>query len=209
MLRMSTCVALLLWTFITGFSAAAGKPEADSKKVPAWLAEWEYPKAGKTDWKTTGDKLSNAVIITTDDLEKVYRHYEKKTCLVDKKLKSADGKAEGRLSSAVSIRLPGGYAVMEASVDKEMARKLGINPDFTRILFGARDDSLQGTKKEGKTVERPVVVRTLFQDTNEYNVHIVISRAKTEDETHVIITYIRKETKAGAAPGAAAARPRD
>jgi hypothetical protein len=192
MLRLSTSVALLFWTFTAGFSAAADKPEADPKKVPAWLAEWEYPKAGKADWKTAGDKLSNAVIITTDDLEKVFQHYEKKTCVIDKKLKSADGKTEANLSSAASIILPGGYAVMKVSVDEEMARKLGINPSFTRILYGARDDSLQGTKKEGKTLERPVVVRTLFQDTNEYNVHIVVSRAKAEDETHVIITYVRK-----------------
>lgn len=191
---MSGLRALLVLSLaLTGVSAtvAEEKKEEKPKVDHSWLAEWEYP-GNKADWKSVDGKLFNMVLTTTDDVEKVFKHYQSKTCLIDREVKSPDGKSSSKMLLAAEITLPGGYAVLLASVDQEWAVKLGLKPDFARIFCGARDDSLLPTEKGEKPKERPVVVRVAFQDTEEFNVHVVVSRAKDEKHTHIIVTYLRK-----------------
>jgi hypothetical protein len=42
--------------------------------------------------------------------------------------------------------------------------------------------------------------RTLFQDTGDYNLHVVVSRGQDEKHTHVLVTYLRKPGVRGATP---------
>ncbi len=188
----------LMWLLVVVLTMSFGnsvfaddKKALEPKESPKWLTEWEYPGA-KPEWKATGQKLFNTVMVTTDDVETVFKFYNRKICFVDKEVKSADGKTSAKISAAVEITLPGGHAVLEVGISEEIARKLGIKPESARIFFGARDDSLQPAAKDEKPKERATVVRTLFQDTSEYNIHVVMSHGKDEKHTHIIITYLRK-----------------
>jgi hypothetical protein len=193
--------SFLVIVFIVSFgvSAFAEEKKASKAKSPEWLTEWAYPDT-KPDWKGVGQKLFNTVMVTTDDVEKVFRFYERKLCVVDKKVKSADGKSSASMGAAAGITLPGGHAVVHASINEEIARKLGIKPDFAHIFFGARDDSLLPANKGEKPKLRATVVRTLFQDTGDFNIHVVVSRGKDEKHTHVIVTYLRKPGLSGETP---------
>ncbi len=181
-------LSLVMATPITSSGDAKSDPQ---KENPKWLVEWEYPDA-KVEWKKSGNGLFNAVMITTDDFRKVYEHYEGKTCVVNREVTSPDGKTKFRIAGGLGAGGPGGYAVGTASINKELAMKAGIKPEFGRVHFGARDDSLADPSKKEKPNDRSVGLRVTFQDTDEYNVHVVTSRAKDEQHTHIIVTYVRK-----------------
>src|SRR4051812_3822866 len=79
--RLSSFLAIVL-TVSFGASAFAQEKKAPRpKKSPEWLTEWEYPGA-KPDWAAADQKLFNTVMVTTDDVEKVYTFYNRKICFV-------------------------------------------------------------------------------------------------------------------------------
>jgi hypothetical protein len=172
------------------------RARAAGDKTSAWLAEWECPNATRPEWRSSGTKgkAFNAVMVTTDDFEQVRLHYAKKTLLW-----KVDFNVPGimRFRSKVDAWIDG---VAQVGLNEDVAKLLGIDPAAMRTMratLGGRWDNVEPARPGKEAKRRPVSVVALFRDTSEYTVHVVVSRARDEKHTHIIVTYLRKRAEGG------------
>lgn len=87
-----------------------------------------------------------------------------------------------------------------AYYEKQMGGKLGSDSDETAGLNSAKlvkgfisnDDSKQGIVDDGKSPPRYVRLVTLTKVDKEHVTTLVLSRAKTDKQTHLVFTWVKR-----------------
>lgn len=177
----------------------------ERKKPGPWLAPWIYDeKQRELPFNATAPniKIFQRSMTTTDDVDKVCAYYQ--TVLDKNRLVYTIGNkllnihADAKTCGTTFGKGAGGTAEQTLDLAKTMMvakklyvglKELKVDPDL-HLYTTAKDDSF--TVEDKKEVARPVVVRVATQDTKDYTVTIVVTRAKGEKQTHIFATFVVK-----------------
>lgn len=100
----------------------------------------------------------------------------------------------------VILLTPDSFDKVLAYYEKQFGGKLGSDSDQTAGLTSAKlvkgfisnDDSKQGTVDNGKSPPRDVRLITLTKVDEEHVVTLVLSRAKSDPKTHIMLTWVKR-----------------
>jgi hypothetical protein len=100
----------------------------------------------------------------------------------------------------VILLTPDPFDKVLAYYEKQMGGKLGSDSDETAGLTSAKlvkgfisnDDSKQGIVDDGKSPARDVRLVTLTKVDKEHVTTLVLSRAKTDKQTHIMFTWVKR-----------------
>jgi uncharacterized protein (TIGR03067 family) len=165
-----------------------------------WLADWIYDPADRKlpiNATVPDLKIFQRRMTTKDDVDKVCEFYQ---AALDKNgLKYSYGDKDGHFEvdmngCNVFFGAAGGTSVQTVNMANVLAmakllkkdvKELNIDPDMHLYTTTGADSTLPG-----KDEPRSVVVRIATQDTKDYTVTIVVTRAKDEDHTHILATFV-------------------
>ena len=100
----------------------------------------------------------------------------------------------------VILLTPDPFDKVLAYYEKQMGGKLGSDSDQTEGLTSAKltegfisyDDSKKGIVDDGKSPARDVRLITLTKVDKERVTTLILSRAKSDEKTHIMITWVRR-----------------
>lgn len=100
----------------------------------------------------------------------------------------------------VILLTPDPFDKVLAFYEKQMGGKLGSDSDKTAGLTSAKlvegfissDDSKTGVFDNGKSPPRDVRLVTLTKVDKEHVTTLILSRAKSDEKTHIVLTWIKR-----------------
>jgi len=158
---------LLLAAFLTSIPAHE-ENEKRLTELAKEASEWAYPGATNVSSGEAEGVMRQAVMMTTDEWEKVIKYYEKKS---GQFLDVKKGEAQSGIYQSGTEATKAGERCSSILADDS-----GMPPD---------------PKKQGAP-PRGVMIRLLTQCRAKYFVTVMISHTDKEKETHVVVTYIKK-----------------
>jgi hypothetical protein len=150
---------LRLGVVVAGQAPGLGKSGLE-KEADAWL----YPKAKLVSSAESVGRVFQAVLTTTDGLEMVLKHYDKKC---------GTSLAEGDTP-------PGAFDTRSEVADGKVKSTLAV------------DDSTIPVPTQMKGKPRGVLLRQVTRDELGCFVTVLVTRTKDDTATHLLITYLKK-----------------
>jgi hypothetical protein len=156
---VSSGLVLGLGVVVAGQARGPGKSGLETE-ADAWL----YPKAKVVSSVEAGGRVYQAVLTTTDGLEMVLKHYDKKC---------GTSLAEGDTP-------PLAFDARSEVADGKVKSTLAV------------DDSAIPVPTRMKGAPRGVLLRQVTRDEPGCFVTVLVTRTKDDATTHLLVTYLKK-----------------
>jgi hypothetical protein len=125
---------------------------------------WLYPGAKALSTGGSGGRVFQSVLTTDDEIDKVLKHYDKKC----------------------------GTSLAGDDVPPGVFDSASETADGKTTSTQSADDSTVPLEKKAKGKPRGVTLRQLTRDEPGFFVTVLVTRAKDDGQTHLLVTYLKK-----------------